>query len=283
MFAAANTKTNGDAARASTPGFRRELFIYGKYLRMHLLSGMEYKGWWLMLFQVLIVVVTDPISTVLLFSRFGSVGDWSMERIILIYALAITAFGLAEILCRGFDIFPWQMLRSGEFDRVLLRPCSLFTQVAASRFHIHRLVRPITGIVAILWALSKLGVPLTPRVGLILVMALAGGFMMYCGVFLLTSGIAFFTVKGLDWIYLLTNAGYQVTRLPEPYMPRVLKGTFTFLLPVLAVSFYPAAAVCGWGYPVWLGYMALPAGLAFFGFSLLVWGFGVRHYKSTGS
>lgn len=260
-----------------------EAKLYCKYMRMHLLSGLEYKGWWLMLIQVLVVVVTDPISTVLLFSRFGDIGEWTMERIILIYALAIASFGLAESLCRGFDYFPWQMLRSGDFDRLLLRPRSLFTQVAASRFHIHRLVRPVTGIAAVLWALHAMDVPLTPRAALILVMALAGGLLMYCGVFVLTSGIAFFTVKGLDWIYLFTNAGYQITRLPEPFMPQALKGAFTFLLPVMLVSFYPAAAVCGWGYPVWLGYMALPAGLAFFGLSLLMWRVGVRHYKSTGS
>ncbi len=260
-----------------------EAKVYFKLLRLHLLSGMEYKGWWLMLIQVGFVVVTDPLSTVLLFSRFGSIGEWSVERIILIYALAVSSFGLAESLCRGFDYFPWQMLRSGEFDRVLLRPCSLFMQVAASRFHLHRLMRPVTGVCAILWALARMDVPLSLWNASLLVSALAGGTIMYCGVFVLTSGVAFFTIKGLDWIYILTNASYQVTRCPEPYMPRMLKGMFLFLPPVLPVSFYPAAAICGWGYPVWAGWLSLPAGLAFMAVSLAVWKVGVRHYQSTGS
>ncbi|WP_151734875.1 ABC transporter permease [Paenibacillus tengchongensis] len=260
-----------------------EVKIYGKYLRMHLLSGMEYKGWWLMLIQVFVVVVTDPISTVLLFSRFGNIGEWTVAHIILVYALAVASFGLAESLCRGFDYFPWQLLRTGEFDRLLLRPRSLFVQVAASRFHLHRLVRPATGICAVVWALSELEVPLSPRNIAILVMALAGGCIMYCGVFVLTSGVAFFTVKGLDWIYLFTNASYQVTRCPEPYLPQALKSMFSFLLPMLFISFYPAATVCGWDYPAWPGYLALPAGAAFLGCALLVWRIGVRHYKSTGS
>ncbi|MNP81324.1 hypothetical protein D3C76_1796480 [compost metagenome] len=66
-------------------------------------------------------------------------------------------------------------------------------------------------------------------------------------------------------------------------MPRVLKPVFSFMLPMLFISFYPAAAVCGWDYPPWLGYLSLPAGAAFLGLSLLVWRIGVRHYKSTGS
>ncbi len=257
--------------------------IYTKYLRMHLKSGMEYKGWWLMLLHVLFAVVTDPLPTILLFSRFGSIGVWSVERIILIYALALASFGLAESFCRGFDYFPWHMLRTGNFDRLLLRPRSLFTQVAASFFHLHRLVRPLTGTCAALWALNAMGVPFTFARALILLMALAGGCIMYCGVFVLTSGLAFFTIKGLDWIYILTNASYQITRCPEPYMPRILKGMFSFLLPMLFISFYPAAVVCGWGYPPWLGYLALPAGVLFLGVSLLIWRVGVRHYQSTGS
>ncbi|MNP73715.1 hypothetical protein D3C76_1704690 [compost metagenome] len=66
-------------------------------------------------------------------------------------------------------------------------------------------------------------------------------------------------------------------------MPRMLKGMFLFLPPVLPVSFYPAAAICGWGYPPWAGWLPIPAGLAFMAVSLAVWQVGVRHYQSTGS
>lgn len=83
-------------------GFR----VYLKYLRINFLSGLQYKGWPLTMLQVLLVVVTDPIGVIFMFSRFGSIGAWSMERILLIYAMAVTSFGLAETFCRGFDYFP---------------------------------------------------------------------------------------------------------------------------------------------------------------------------------
>ena len=257
--------------------------IYFKYIKMHLHSGTEYKGWMLVILHVFFVVITDPISTILMFSRFGSIGEWTMERILLVYALAVASFGLAEAFCRGFDYFPWHMVRTGNFDRILLRPRSLFTQVAASFFHLNRVVRPVTGICGVVWALTRMDIPFTMHRFLILTLAFIGGGIMYCGVFVLTSGLAFFTVKGLDWIYILTNASYQVTRCPVPYLPRTLKGMFSFLLPVLFVSFYPASLVCGWGYPTWMGYLALPTGVAFFVVSLAVWRVGVRHYTSTGS
>lgn len=257
--------------------------VYCKHIKMHFLSGLEYKGWWLMTIQVLINVVTDPISTLLLFSRFGGIGPWSVERIILIYALAVTSFGLAESLCRGFDYFPWKMVRSGDFDRLLLRPRSLTLQVAGSYFHIHRLARVAAGLVVVGWSLWKQGVPINAGTIAILLLALAGGLLTYSGVFVMTSGISFFTIGALDWIYIFTNASYQVTRCPVEYLPRILRNVFTFFMPMLVISYYPASVVCGWGEPLWKGLLALPAGAAFLGFSMLIWRFGVRHYKSTGS
>lgn len=257
--------------------------LYFKMIELHFRSGMEYRGWSLMLLQTFFTVITDPISVILLFSRFGNIGEWSVEKIILVYALAVASFGLAECLFRGLDSFPWRMVRSGEFDRLLLRPRSLLVQAASCVFHLHRLPRPLTAMAAVFWSLSRQGVTLTPGNALILIGALLGGTVMYCGVFTLTSGLSFFTVKGLDWIYILTNASYQVTRCPEPYIPRALKGMFSFFLPVLFISFYPAAAVCGWAYPAWKGYLALPAGAVFLALSMIVWKIGVKHYTSTGS
>jgi len=262
---------------------RKEFRLYFKMLKLHFLSGLEYKGWWMMCLQTLFIVVTDPLGTVLLFSRFGGIGAWSMERILLIYSMAVTSFGLAESFCRGFDYFPWKMIQSGDFDRLLLRPRSLFTQVAASYFQLHRLPRPFTGLAVIIWALIRLQTQASAMNITILTLALIGGFLTYTGAFLMTSGIAFFTIKGLDWIYIFTNASYQVTRVPMNFMPRLLKNVFTFFMPMLVISYYPASVICGWGEPLWKGLLALPAGTVFLSFSLLIWRFGVRHYKSTGS
>ena len=261
----------------------KEVKLYFKYIKMHIFSNLEYKGWWMMCINTAFVVITDPIAVVLMFLRFGSVGSWSMEEILLIYCLAVTSFGLAEVFCRGFDSFPWRMLRSGDFDRLLLRPRSLFTQVSASRFDLHRIPRPITGIIAIIWLLIRMGVPFSPINIIVIILALCGGLLTYSGVFIMTSGIAFFTIKGLDWIYIFTNASYQVTKCPVEYMPKVLWGAFTFFMPMLVISYYPAAFICNWGEPIITGFLALPAGFAFLGFSLVLWKIGVRHYKSTGS
>ncbi len=261
----------------------KEFKLYRGLLRMNALSALEYKGWWLMVLQVAFVSAMDIISTFLLFNRFGSVGEWSAPRIVLVYALGVTSFGLAESLMRGFDYFPWHMIRDGAFDRLLLRPKSLFTQVSGSVFHLHRLARVAVGILLITWSLQGQGIVLSFGGVLLLLSALLGGLLMYAGVFVLSSGIAIFTVRALDWIFILTNASYQVGRCPMPYMPAPLKHIFTFVMPLLVVSYYPASVLCGWGEPLWKGLLALPAGAAFLVVGMGIWRVGVRKYKSTGS
>jgi len=261
----------------------REFRFYRMQIKLHLLSGLEYKGWWMMVLQVLTVCITDPIAIIFMFMRFGGIGVWTFERIILIYAIAVTSYGLAESFFRGFDYFPWHMLRSGNFDRLLLRPKSLFSQVASSFFHIHRMARPVAGTCVIIWALVSMNISISFYNMTMLFTALAGGVITYAGVYVMSSGIAFFTVKALDWIYIFTNASYQITRIPPEYMPGFLKKPFTFFMPMLVISYYPASAICGWGDASWLGWLALPAGTAFLGFSLILWQIGVKHYKSTGS
>ncbi len=50
---------------------RNAIHIYRKSIQMNWRAGLEYKGWWLMVLNVLFNVVTDPLSTILLFSRFS--------------------------------------------------------------------------------------------------------------------------------------------------------------------------------------------------------------------
>ena len=261
----------------------KEFRLYRKYIKIHFLSGLEYKGWWIMFLQVMLTVVSEPLAVIIMFGRFGNIGDWTVERILLIYAIAVSSFGLAESLCRGFDYFPWNMVRGGNFDRLLLRPKSLFTQVAASVFHIHRLARALTGIGIIIWALNRLGVTFSVYNVTMLTLALLGGLLTYAGVFVMSAGISIFTVGALDWIYIFTNASYETTRIPVDHMPRAMRNLFTFFMPMLVISYFPASVIGGWSESAWRGWLALPAGMLFLGASMLVWKIGVKHYRSTGS
>ena len=69
-----------------------------------------------------------------LFDRFKQLRSWTLAEVALFYGLITTAFGLASMIGRGFDVFSRQIV-SGDFDRVLLRPRSAALQVSGGELH----------------------------------------------------------------------------------------------------------------------------------------------------
>lgn len=256
--------------------------LYWRYARLHSRAFLQYKGWPMSVLVNLVAVVTDPLDVILMLDRFGSVGRWSASGVLMMYAVALMSFGLAELFGRGFDYFP-SLVRTGEFDRILLRPRSLFIQSITLRFHLHRLARVCSAGILLWLTLRAQGVLMTPANVLLLVGALLGGMLTYIGVFIISSAISFFSVQEMTWIYAFTNGSYQLAKVPPEYLPKWLSGAFRFLMPLLMFSYYPVSAMCGWGDAYFMGFLALPTGAAFFAVSLLLFRIGVRHYRSTGS
>ncbi len=259
-------------------GFR----LYFRYIRLHFRANLQYKGWPIQICMTVFNVFTDPIEVFLLFARFGALGEWTGERVMLMYGIAVAAYGLSETFVRGLDYFP-QLVRGGEFDRVLLRPRAALLQAVVMRFHIHRLSRVVGGLAMICLSLSGMNVRPSFADIVMLALALAGGLVVYAGVFLFSAAISFYTVQPLDFTYIFTNGSYQVAKVAPDMLPKWLKTLFFYIVPMLPFWYLPAAAVCGWGVDYALGFLALPAACAFFLPAYAAWNFGLRHYKSTGS
>ena len=258
------------------------LGLWTRYVRIHALSQLQYRGWLLGMLPSLVYVVTDPLDAVLMFDRFGALGDWTASRILLVYGLALLCFGLAEIFARGIDYFP-MLVRTGEFDRLLLRPRALLFQACALRFHLNRLNRATAGLLLALVCLRAQDMAVTPANVILLILAVVGGTLAYAGVMLVAAAVSFFTIGQSELINLFTNGSYQVAKAPPQLLPAWLRHAFTFLMPMFLFTYYPAAVVCGWGGSRLLAWLALPLCALFFGAAALLWRFGVRHYKSTGS
>src|SRR4051812_21309008 len=96
---------------------------------------------------------TDFIVVLLLFQRFPSIGGWSLGEVTLLYGLGGLAFGIAELLCGGFDNLS-RMIRLGTFDRILTRPVGTFTQVLASDIQVRRFGRIGQGLVMLALAVT---------------------------------------------------------------------------------------------------------------------------------
>ncbi|MDH3640896.1 MAG: ABC transporter permease, partial [Gammaproteobacteria bacterium] len=190
-------------------------------------------------------------------------------------------------MARGFDIFGRDFVRTGDFDRVLLRPRSTVLQLAGHEFQIHRVGRLAQGIVVLGWSMFVLEIDWNVGKGLLLAYTMVGGVMFFYALFILQATISFWATESLEIMNTLTYGGVETATYPLAIYRRWFRRFFTFIVPLGCISYFPAVAIFGIEDPLGTGLAfqvcAPVAGYLFFAVALLAWRFGIRHYTSTGS
>lgn len=96
--------------------------LYGKFFVMHLKSLMEYKtSFFLTCIGQFLVSFNVFLGMYFMFQRFSNVEGFTYNEVLLCFGITLMEFSLAESVARGFDTFD-NMIKQGEFDRVLVRP-----------------------------------------------------------------------------------------------------------------------------------------------------------------
>ena len=84
-----------------------------------------------------------------------------------------------------------------------------------------------------------------------------------------------------------TYGGVEAIQWPLPIFKRWFASFFIFIIPLACVNYFPVLAVLEkpdvLQFPRWFQWTSPFAGVIFLGASLLVWEYGIRHYRSTGS
>src|SRR5215831_17805866 len=127
--------------------------LYGRYVKTSLRAQTQYPAATLMLTAGNCAATAIEILGVFaLFDRFGPVGGWTFGEAAVFYGLVNIMFSIADLLTRGFEVFGTDFVRTGAFDRVLLRPRSAALQLAGYEVRLSRLGRLVQGVVVLVVA-----------------------------------------------------------------------------------------------------------------------------------
>jgi ABC-2 type transport system permease protein len=258
--------------------------VYLRLLRASILGQLQYRASFIMMAAgQFTITLFEFLAIAALFARFGSLRDWKLPEVALLYGMINVSFAVAEAAARGFDLLP-QSIRSGELDRLLLRPRSVLLQLAAQELQIFRAGRLLQGAAVLGWAISKLGVVWTCGKVVLLAASLAGGTATFVGLFVLQGTLSFWTVETLELMNTVTYGGTETAQYPVTIYKPWFRGFFTFVVPLACANFFPAELIIGRSGSVGsLAWLAPLVGFFFLGLCSLVFQLGLRHYSSTGS
>lgn len=263
------------------------LRLYGCYASISLRGQLEYRASFAMqAIGQFVVTGIEFVAIVALFDRFGRLEGWALQEVAFFYGLISITFAMADAIARGFDSFG-NMVKYGDFDRILLRPRSAVLQLFGQELTLRRVGRFGQGVAVLAFAIHSLDIPWNAaRVGL-LAGTIAGGVCLFIGVVILQATSAFWTTEGLEVWNAFTYGGATMNQYPlEIYRPW-FRRFFTFVIPFACINYLPAVAILGrpdpLGTPAIVQWVAPLAGPLFLVMALQVWKIGVRHYQSTGS
>lgn len=263
------------------------LRLYCRYVGISMRGQMQYRSSFIMLSVGHFVTTGSEFLGVLaLFDRFGSLSGWHLPEVALFYGLVSVAFAVAEAVTRGFDTFS-AMVRSGVFDRLLLRPRSTALQMVGREVQLLRIGRLAQGLFVLVWAGASLQVAWTAARIAIAALAVLGGACLFSGLFVLQATMCFWTTESLEIVNTVTYGGLEASQFPLTIYREWFRKFFTYIIPLGSVTYFPALAILGRDDPLGTSLTfqcAAPlTGLAFLCLALQVWKIGVRHYRSTGS
>jgi ABC-2 type transport system permease protein len=263
------------------------LRLYIRYIGISFRSQMQYRASFVMLsIGHFLITGIEFLGIWVLFDRFGSLQGWALPEVAMLYGMVNIAFAITDGTSRGFDTFAF-MIKSGDFDRLLLRPRSTALQVAGQELTLRRVGRFSQGLIVLLWAASELGIVWSSARIALTIGAILGGSCLFYGILILQATLAFWTTETLEIMNTVTYGGVETTQYPLTIYRPWFRRFFTLVIPLACVTYFPALAILGrtdpLGTPVFVQWTAPVVGVMFLAVTLQVWKIGVRHYRSTGS
>ncbi len=263
------------------------LYVYGRFLEISVRSQMQYRLSFVMLSLAhLLVTAIEFVGIIVLFDRFGALEGWELGEVAFMYGIVNIAFAISDAATRGFDMFG-TMVKSGDFDRVLMRPRSTVLQLAGQELTLRRVGRFLQGLIILIWASIEMNVDWSALdVGLVM-FAILGGAALFAGLIVIQATISFWSTESLEVMNTLTYGGVFATSYPVTIYRTWFRNLFIYVVPLGTISYFPALAILGredpLGSSLGFQYIAPVVGFLFLAVSLQIWRVGVRHYRSTGS
>jgi ABC-2 type transport system permease protein len=266
---------------------RAELPLAWRILRLRLRAQAHYRrSFALQILGNLTFTVIEIVALVIFFQRFPALGGWTLDEVLLLYAVSAISFEIADTIQNGLDFIP-EHIRTGDFDKLLTRPMSLYLQGMLLEVSLRHLGKLALAIGLFTYAWVRVEPVATPAELGLLGVALVCAVALFVAIFTLGPIISFWTVGSIELVNALSYGGSDLAQYPIHIYRWLFRLVFVWVVPVGMVIYYPVLILMDKPDPLGLAPAAPVLGplltVAFVAGVGWLWRKGVAHYHSTGS
>ena len=268
---------------------KRALSLLVRLLRIQIQSQLQYPVSFIMdVLSNAIILGFYFLSFSFALAQFDGIGGWTIGEVAFIWGITEFSFGMMDMLFSGFDYDTFgPVIRRGQFDQMLLRPVNITLQVLGSRFVLRRLGKVIEGLIIFLFGLFRLNIDWTVLKILYIPILSISQVLFFGSLFIIGATTTFWTMERLEILNIFTYGGSEIMSYPMHIFPRPIRLTFTFIVPAIFLSYFPAVYILDKSDPINAPpFVSFIAPIVAFGMILLAlkfWRFGIKNYQSTGS
>lgn len=218
--------------------------------------------------------------------KFDNISGWNIYEMVFLFSLLFLTYGIMIIFFTGLRDFG-NTVRSGSFDRFILRPRGLLFQIIfVNSDWFAALGHGGLGITLFLISAWKVGINWSLTNALYYIFTIAGGVLIQGAVFLILATLNIFmlqtnSLKELLYWNMRKFAGYPIS-----IFNKVIQIFMIYVMPFAFVNYFPAQFLLrksDMSYSEIYMYLTPIVGTVMYLGAYLFWRFGIRFYKSSGN
>jgi ABC-2 type transport system permease protein len=261
---------------------QRLVYLYFRCLGQQMKAILAYEAdFVVMLFSAVIVQIAGFLFIWTIFQRIPTINGWTMWQVVMMYALIFVTEGVGSLFFEG----TWRLsnlVYTGQFDQMLVRPMSPIVQVLANAVGFNGLGNIVTGLVLIVIGILNTPVQWTPGRLLMLIILIASAATIRVAINLGSAASAFWVKAPWSMVPMFVHQLGEFAKYPITIYSVAVQALIVIAVPFAFVSFFPTAFI--FGVEAWSIQGLLTPLVAIYSVVMAVWLFrvGLRRYESSG-
>ncbi len=227
------------------------------------------------------------IAMYLALLKFDTINDWNIDELLFLFSLIFITYGIFIVFFMALcDFSDW--IKHGDFDRVMLRPRGLLTQlVLCGADWLAAFGHGALGIILFVISANRVGIECDLGMAVYYIVVVISGVLIQGAVFLFFSAVSFYVVEtgSLKEIFYWNMRKFAI--YPLSIYNKFIQSILIFVVPFAFVNYFPAQFFLRKAdmaaYPEWMMYISPLVGVGLYTLAYIFWRFSLRYYKSTGN